>query len=189
MKKCVKCLKNKTIHDFREYEQGKYLNNCIKCNRKQVNKWVENNKEKKTKANYKYNYSLRGFLVNAFNYIIKRSRKRKNRKIIKVNLTKQQFFEEFLLHYERFGMNCRYTGVPLTTVSNRGGGQINITQTNLSVDRIDNSLPYQVDNIVFCTHEFNNRKSSVGIDDCKKILKVYEERKLELIEDNYETQS
>ena len=137
----------------------------------------------------KYNNSLRGFLVNAFNYIIKRSRKRKNRKIIKVNLTKQQFFEEFLLHYERFGMNCRYTGVPLTTVSNRGGGQINITQTNLSVDRIDNSLPYQVDNIVFCTHEFNNRKSSVGIDDCKKILKVYEERKLELIEDNYETQS
>ena len=189
MKKCVKCLKNKTIHDFREYEQGKYLNNCIKCNRKQVNKWIENNKEKKTKANYKYNNSLRGFLVNAFNYIIKRSRKRKNRKIIKVNLTKQQFFEEFLLHYERFGMNCRYTGVPLTTVSNRGGGQINITQTNLSVDRIDNSLPYQVDNIVFCTHEFNNRKSSVGIDDCKKILKVYEERKLELIEDNYETQS
>ena len=46
MKKCVKCLKNKTIHDFREYEQGKYLNNCIKCNSKQVNKWIENNKEK-----------------------------------------------------------------------------------------------------------------------------------------------
>jgi hypothetical protein len=86
-------------------------------------------------------------------------------------------------------MNCRYTGVPLTTVSNRGGGQISITQTNLSVDRIDNTLPYQVDNIVFCTHEFNNRKGSVRIDDCKKILKVYEERKLELIEDNYETQS
>ena len=124
------------------------------------------------------------------NQIIKRSRKRKNRKSVEVKLTRKQFFEEFLLHYERFGMNCRYTGAPLTTISNRGSGQIIITQTNLSVDRIDNSLPYQVDNIVFCTHEFNNRKGSVRIDDCKKILKVYEERKLELKEDGYyETQS
>ena len=190
MKKCNKCLVNKTIHHFREYEKGKYLNFCIECNRKRVKDWVKNNKERKTLSNYKYNNSLRGFLVNAFNYIMKRSRKRKNRKSIEVNLTKQQFFEEFLLHYQRHGMNCRYTGVPLTTISNRGGGQINITQTNLSVDRIDNTLPYQVDNIVFCTHEFNNRKGSVRIDDCKKILKVYEERKLELKEDGYhETQS
>ena len=189
MKKCIKCLKNKSISEFRQYETGKYLNVCLKCNRKIVNKWIKNNKQRKTESNYKYNNSTRGFLVNAFNYVMKRSRKRKNRKSVEVKLTKQQFFEEFLLHVERFGMNCRYTGVPLTTISNRGGGQINITQTNLSVDRIDNSLPYQVDNIVFCTHQFNNRKSSVGIDDCKKILKVYEERKLELIEDNYETQS
>jgi hypothetical protein len=189
MKNCIKCLVDKTADNFREYKQGRYLNVCMECNRKQVNEWIENNKEKKTKSNYEYNNSLRGFLVNAFNHIIKRSRDRKNRKSIQLNLTKQQFFEEFLLHYERFGMNCRYTGVPLTTVSNRGGGQISITQTNLSVDRIDNTLPYQVDNIAFCTHEFNNRKGSVRIDDCKKILKVYEERKLELIEDNYETQS
>jgi hypothetical protein len=189
MKKCIKCLVDKNIHDFREYEQGKYLNACMECNRVQIRKWIKNNKEKKIKTNYTYNNSLRGFLVNAFNHMIKRSRKRKNRKSVEVKLTKQQFFEEFLLHYERFGMNCRYTGVPLTTISNRGKGQMGVTQTNLSVDRIDNSLPYQVDNIVFCTHKFNNRKGSVGIDDCKKILKVYEERKLELIEDHYETQS
>jgi hypothetical protein len=190
MKKCIKCLVDKTTYDFREYEQGKYLKACIECNKKQANEWIKNNKEKKTKSNYEYNNSLRGFLVNAFNQIIKRSRKRKNRKSVEVKLTRKQFFEEFLLHYERFGMNCRYTGAPLTTISNRGSGQITITQTNLSVDRIDNSLPYQVDNIVFCTHEFNNRKGSVRIDDCKKILKVYEERKLELKEDGYhETQS
>jgi hypothetical protein len=189
MKQCIKCLEDKDVHEFLEYKQEKYLNACIKCNRKIIKKWIENNKEKKTKTNYKYNNSIRGFLVNSFNYIVKRSRKRKNRKIVELKLTKQQFFEEFLLHIERFGMNCRYTGVPLTTISNRGSGQTGVTQTNLSVDRIDNSLPYQIDNIVFCTNEFNNRKSAVRIDDCKKILKVYEERKLELIEDGYETQS
>jgi len=148
-----------------------------------MKKYIKCFKDKKTKSNYEYNNSLRGFLVNAFNYVTKRSKKRKNRKSVEVKLTKQQFFEEFLLHIERFGMNCRYTGAPLTTISNRGGGQISITQTNLSVDRIDNSLPYQVDNIVFCTHKFNNRKGSVLIDDCKRILKVYEERKLELKKD------
>jgi hypothetical protein len=189
MKKCIKCLKHKNIEEFRQYKPGRYLNNCLECNREKIRKWIKDNEERKNKSNYTYNNSLRGFLVNAFNHMIKRSRKRKNRKSVEVNLTKQQFFEEFLLHYERFGMNCRYTGVPLTTISNRGTKKITITQTNLSVDRIDNSLPYQVDNIVFCTHQFNNRKSSVGIDDCKKILKVYEERKLELIEDGYETQS
>ena len=188
MKKCIKCLKNKPINEY--YSQKQNNNVCIKCRRKQTLEWIENNKERKTKTNYLYNNSIRGFLVNAFNYVLKRSRKRKNRKSIEVKLTKPQFFEEFLLHIERFGMNCRYTGVPLTTVSNRGGGQISITRTNLSVDRIDNTLPYQVDNIVFCTHDFNNRKGSVTIDDCKKILKVYEERKLELEEDGYyETQS
>ena len=188
MKKCIKCLKNKPINEY--YSQKQNNNVCIKCRRKQTLEWIENNKERKTKTNYLYNNSIRGFLVNAFNYILKRGKKRKNRKSIEVKLTKPQFFEEFLLHIERFGMNCRYTGVPLTTVSNRGGGQISITRTNLSVDRIDNTLPYQVDNIVFCTHDFNNRKGSVTIDDCKKILKVYEERKLELEEDGYyETQS
>jgi hypothetical protein len=189
MKKCIKCFKDKKTNKFYFYAKEKSFNVCRECQNKQVREWIEKNKERKTKTNYKYNNSLRGFLVNSFNYVIKRSRKRKNRKSIEVKLNKQQFFEEFLLHIERFGMNCRYTGAPLTTISNRGGGQISITQTNLSVDRIDNTLPYQVDNIVFCTHEFNNRKGSVTIDDCKKILKVYEERKLELIEDNYETQS
>ena len=188
MKKCIKCLKNKPINEY--YSNKQNYNVCIECRRKQTLKWIKDNKERKTKTNYLYNNSTRGFLVNAFNYVLKRSRKRKNRKSIEVKLTKPQFFEEFLLHIERFGMNCRYTGVPLTTVSNRGGGQISITRTNLSVDRIDNTLPYQVDNIVFCTHDFNNRKGSVTIDDCKKILKVYEERKLELEEDGYyETQS
>ena len=188
MKKCIKCLKNKPINEY--YSQKQNNNVCRECRNKQVCKWIKNNKERKTKKDYLYNNSVRGFLINNFNCITKRSRKRENRKIIEVNLTRQQFFEEFLLHIERFGMNCRYTGVPLTTVSNRGGGQISITRTNLSVDRIDNTLPYQVDNIVFCTHDFNNRKGSVTIDDCKKILKVYEERKLELKEDKYyETQS
>ena len=59
---------------------------------------------------------------------------------------------------------------------NCGKGFTGFTKTNISIDRIDPSLPYQEDNIVFCSWEFNDRKAGVTIDDCKEILRVWEER-------------
>tara|TARA_R100000008_G_scaffold55595_1_gene34126 strand:- start:119 stop:547 length:429 start_codon:yes stop_codon:yes gene_type:complete len=74
------------------------------------------------------------------------------------------------------GPYCMYTGVELTTKRSRGNGYSGRTPTNISMDRIDPSLPYQEDNIVFCSWEFNDRKAGVTIDDCKLILKIWEER-------------
>ena len=73
------------------------------------------------------------------------------------------------------GPYCIYTGVELTTKKSNGRGRGEQTKTNISIDRIDSNLPYQEDNIVFCSWEFNNRKGNVTIDDCKLILKVYKE--------------
>ena len=75
------------------------------------------------------------------------------------------------------GPYCRYTGVKLTMVRSRGKGFNGFTKTNISIDRIDPNLPYQEDNIVFCSWEFNNTKGAVSPEDCKKILKVYEEHR------------
>ena len=74
------------------------------------------------------------------------------------------------------GPYCIYTGVKLTTKRSNGKGYRGRTKTNISIDRIDPNLPYQEDNIVFCSWEFNNTKGSVSPEDCKKILKVWEER-------------
>ena len=74
------------------------------------------------------------------------------------------------------GPYCIYTGVELTTVRHRGKGFTGYTKTNISLDRIDPNLPYQENNIVFCSWEFNDTKGAVSPEDCKKILKVYEER-------------
>jgi len=76
------------------------------------------------------------------------------------------------------GPYCIYTGVELTTIRFRGRGHSGHggTKTNISMDRIDPNLPYQEDNIVFCSWEFNDKKGSVSPEDCKKILKVHEER-------------
>ena len=75
------------------------------------------------------------------------------------------------------GPYCIYTGVKLTTERNNGKGYVGRTNTNISIDRIDPNLPYQEDNIVFCSWEFNNTKGAVSPEDCKKILKVYEENR------------
>jgi len=74
------------------------------------------------------------------------------------------------------GPYCIYTGVELTTKKSNGQGRGTRIKTNISIDRIDPTLPYQEDNIVFCSWEFNQRKGAVSPDDCKRILEVYEER-------------
>ncbi len=73
------------------------------------------------------------------------------------------------------GPYCIYTGVELTTKKSNGQGRGARIKTNISIDRIDPTLPYQEDNIVFCSWEFNRRKNNVTPDDCKRILEVYEE--------------
>jgi hypothetical protein len=74
------------------------------------------------------------------------------------------------------GAYCIYTGIDLTTKKSNGQGHGDKTKTNISIDRIDPNLPYQEDNIVFCSWEFNERKGAVSPEDCKKILKVHEDR-------------
>ena len=78
-------------------------------------------------------------------------------------------------HKKEYGLHCRYTGAKLTTERSTGEGWKRSRPTNLSIDRIDPRLPYEEGNIVFCAWEFNDRKSGVTPDDCKLILKVYEE--------------
>ena len=78
-------------------------------------------------------------------------------------------------HKKKYGPHCRYTGVELTTKRSTGEGWKKSRPTNISIDRIDPRLPYEECNIIFCTWEFNNRKGAVTPDDCKLILKVYEE--------------
>jgi hypothetical protein len=52
-----------------------------------------------------------------------------------------------------------------------------------SVDRLDASKPYNEENIVFCTWEFNERKGAVTVDDCYKILDIYERENMVAVSD------
>ena len=133
----------------------------------------------------KYLNSDKGFFMELWQNIKKRSNKNsyyhrhQNRKLtINNGIEGRDHLLELWEKQKKLlgGPYCAYTGVTLTTKRTLGKGYAGSTKTNVSIDRIDSSLPYQEDNIVFCSWEFNDRKAGVTIDDCKKILKVWEIR-------------
>ena len=132
----------------------------------------------------KYSRSDKGFFNDIWNGIKNRCNKnsyyhRNNNRTLQVNNGIRgrdhliELWEKQKKHLG--GPYCIYTGIKLTTERNSGKGYVGRTKTNISIDRIDPDLPYQEDNIVFCSWEFNDRKSGVTPEDCKKILKVCEE--------------
>lgn len=124
-----------------------------------------------------YRNSERGFLVCLYADIYKR-KNRTNRKPINCLITKQEFFEQWMLHKERMGgIFCEYTGLPMTHINNYKKKERKNTDSNISVDRLDNNEPYTIENIVFCRSDFNNRKNQILIEDCKRIIALYDKRK------------
>ena len=125
-------------------------------------------KSKRNITDLKYVESEKGYFNNIWQSIRFRG--------VAYNLkNRDHLLELYYKHKKEYGSCCRYTGVELTTKRSTGEGWKRSRPTNISVDRIDPRLPYEEGNIVFCTWEFNNRKSGVTPDDCKLILKVYEE--------------
>ena len=141
-------------------------------------------KEDKEKWDEKWLQTEEGFFHTLFHTIKKRcsedymKKQSPNRKIQVNNGIRDKFhLLELWAKQKKMlgGPYCIYTGIKLTMVRSRGKGFTGFTPTNISIDRLDPGLPYQEDNLVFCSWEFNNKKGAVSPEDCKKILKVYEE--------------
>lgn len=131
---------------------------------------------------FKYLSRIDGFLRDRFTSSRRRAlRPQERRKSVDWNLNWDQFMDIFWSHLKRFGFRCRYCRKRLT--NRRGhvakGSRYAQLKSNLSMDRICSSGGYEKGNIAFCCVECNDRKNSVTVDDCRKILKVYEEENLE----------
>ena len=129
---------------------------------------VHHSKSKRNITDLRYVESDKGYINNIYQGI-------RSRDVINNFKSRDHLLELWNKHKKEYGPNCRYTGLKLTTKRSTGEGWKLSRPTNLSVDRVDPRLPYEEGNIVFCTWEFNNRKSGITPDDCKRILKVYEE--------------
>ena len=144
------------------------------------------NKMRKPAWDEKYFSSEKGFFSQLWNSLKKRCDKNSNyyknsNKIVTINngIRGRDHLLELWERQKKLlgGPYCIYTGIELTTIAKRGNGFTGANKTNLSIDRIDPTLPYQEDNIVFCSWDFNNKKNSMTPDDCKKVIEIYEGRR------------
>ncbi len=88
--------------------------------------------------------------------------------------TYEEFLQAWAAHKKRYnGMYCGYTGVLMTHQRSAMTDPLRNQSSNISVDRIDPERPYTLDNIIFCTVAFNNKKGSIGYKDCLAILQKF----------------
>ena len=88
--------------------------------------------------------------------------------------TKDQLLHAWKEHKKKYGgMFCGYTGELMTHLRSDLKDPLRNQSLNISVDRLDPEKPYTLDNIIFCTVKFNNKKGSIGYKDCLAILQKF----------------
>lgn len=88
---------------------------------------------------------------------------------------RRQYFTEddlFCLYKNQHGL-CAISGVPMTHLPGKGDGSH--CPTNISIDRIDSSGTYRLDNIQLVCYVVNSMKNIMSVDElrwwCKQIIK------------------
>ena len=140
---CYGCHEVKPIEEFGFYKKRATGRNrlCKKCAKDKAAQIYEQHREKYKIARLKYYYTPRGFYAR-----LKNNAKRRGTEF---NLTQV----EFLQWLECQTLSCHYCGLLLNENGHRSGSQ--------SIDRKDNSVGYQIDNITLCCNQCNTIKSSL----------------------------
>ena len=144
---------------------------CIRCNNKRTNEYKRKNKERIRLYNVKYKETERGYFKELWQSV------RKSAHGCELK-TYEEFFDCWLEQQKTYGTRCPYLNVEMTRIKGQNphtvGGKK--TLTNISKDRIDSSLPYSKQNLMFCSWEANNKKGSVTPEIAKAFLKFFKER-------------
>jgi len=131
--------------------------------------------------NNKWNNKEYGYIMNLYSAALKEFKKGRHGKGIPILLefTKKTWWEHWLKQKKKYGMECPYTKVTMTTVrgrgrGTRGGGKRN--PTNISKDQIWPGRGYTPMNLIFCTVKFNDNKRSITPDGCEAVIDIHRER-------------
>ena len=141
------------------------------------------NKEKIALMDNKYINSERGYIKETINSIFIRCRRNNNRKKWIPECTKEEIYEELMLYIQDHGRHCEYCKEPwtykrvLVGKDRKFNGRGPKITTNFSIDRLDATQTYKLNNLVFCCVGCNLRKNQVRLSDIFNIIRVYEERK------------
>ena len=141
-----------------------------------------------SESTYKYCNSENGFLTIRIKELYKPSSIRKRGLI--PECTKSEIRKYFHEYAEKHGKICFYCKKPWTYITNkhfykkikdnrsdRGKSRIKKIK-NFSIDRLDNSKTYSIDNIIFCCVGCNLSKKDISISLIKRLYEIIMERNL-----------
>jgi len=180
-KKCTKCKKVKPLTEFsfRNKTERLYHSRCKECIS------VIEVKRKTTEEGYLGDmyYGILKRCKSIQDDIDRRNNKPKKytdaeKKAHSVHVTKEQFFELWEKHKEKYGMKDAFLMEPIVIERGKGHGKgVSIkNRKNLSVDRLDVEQGYTKDNIVFTSHFVNSAKNGCTIQMAMRILELFVER-------------
>ena len=150
--------------------QRKYYENNREKVIRDAAQWKINNKERFKKSLKKHFNSERGYFRTMWE-TTKRSSKHNSFKDF------DDFFDHWLEQKKIHGMKCPATGVEMTTKKFFNiKGEMKRCKTNISKDRILNSMGYSRQNLIFTCWQYNSDKNAMTPKMAKAYLKIVKER-------------
>jgi hypothetical protein len=137
---------------------------------------------------YKYGNTEKGFLNIRIKDIFKPSAVK--RRGCSPECTKAEIRKYFYEYVEEHGRNCFYCKEPWTYIINRyvigkganlksdKGKSRKSRYKNFSMDRLDSSKPYSINNIIFCCTECNLSKRDISFKTIRRLYEIITERNL-----------
>ena len=153
----------------KEYDKKWYQKNKERSI-KQVLEWRKNNTEKYEESAKKRLNTERGYMTILWQSV-KYSGKHNSFKDF------DDFYNHWLEQKKIHGMKCPATGVEMTTKALfNEKGKFKRYGTNISRDRILNSMGYSHQNLIFTSWNYNRAKSNFTPEMAKAFLKIVKER-------------
>ena len=182
---CTKCKIEKPFTEFPKdnYRKIGFRTYCKKCYNTKVNSTRLKNKEIYVERVFNYCNSEAGYLKNKLSQTFSKQ----NQERTGISTSNKKEIEKYYYEYvKKYGRNCFYCFEPWTYLVKKvelGVGRYikktkRINLKNLSIDRLDNSKPYNINNIIFCCQNCNISKSNVSIKLIKRLYEVITERNL-----------
>ena len=178
-KNCNICKKDLPLDQFYLNRNGSYNFCCKPCDKKRKAVYRTENKEKIALAEHKYINTERAYVMEVINGVFYRYKKKDARLKWKPECTKEEIYDELMLYIQDHGRHCEYCKEPWTykrVLGDRGrgyNGRGPKIETNFSIDRLDSTKTYMLDNLVFCCVGCNLRKNQVRLSDIFNIVRVY----------------
>ena len=183
-KNCSICNKNLPLSQFYLSHNGAYNFCCIPCDKARKSVYRIENKERIAIAEHKYINTERGYVLEVVNGIFSRHKKKNARLKWVPDCNRREVYEELMLYIQDHGRVCEYCKDPWTykRVMRKRGQGFNARgpkiTTNFSIDRLDSTKTYSLDNLVFCCVGCNLRKNQVRLSDIVNITRVWENREV-----------